>query len=106
MIKKLTSSRLLKDLDLLNLVKNHNPDLLKLKIKDSRRIMQTIKKDIHFLSSKNIMDYSLLISIEDIHPKNIDEEIEVDHPTSVNQHTLFRNCSDGSISQSRFSNVG
>ena len=58
----------LKDLDLIRLQKIN---IFKLNISEDDRlnILETITKDVEFLSLNNLMDYSLLIGIEVVKPK-------------------------------------
>jgi hypothetical protein len=58
----------LKDLDLENLL---FMDHLKINIppEDARQIIITLNRDIEFLSSLNLMDYSLLLAVEEIDEK-------------------------------------
>jgi hypothetical protein len=57
------------DIDFENLVFRRK---LKLKIskRDSREIIETIKRDTEFLRSHGLMDYSILLGIEAVHPEN------------------------------------
>lgn len=58
----------LKDVDLENLVFMEH---LKIDIpsEDAEQIIITLKRDIEFLSSYNLMDYSLLLAVEEIDQK-------------------------------------
>ena len=58
----------LKDVDLENLVFMEH---LKIDIppEDAEQIIITLKRDIKFLSSYNLMDYSLLLAVEEIDQK-------------------------------------
>ena len=44
------------------------PKLVNLTLEDKRKLMHSISADIEFLSKHNIIDYSLLLSIEDCKP--------------------------------------
>ena len=46
--------------------------LLRLKIskRDSKEIIETIRRDTEFLRTHGLMDYSILLGIEAIHPNN------------------------------------
>ena len=56
----------LKDVDLLNLV---NKNLLSISIppEDALLISKTILRDTEFFKSQGIMDYSILLGIEEVH---------------------------------------
>lgn len=56
-------SHTLKDINLLNIKMNKN--ILKFKPDDAQRIIDTINRDVPILEKGNIMDYSLLLAIED-----------------------------------------
>ncbi len=58
----------LKDVDLENLIFMEH---LKIDIppEDAEQIIITLKRDIEFLSSFNLMDYSLLLAVEEIDEK-------------------------------------
>ncbi len=58
----------LKDVDLENLIFMEH---LKIDIppEDAEQIVITLKRDIEFLSSFNLMDYSLLLAVEEIDEK-------------------------------------
>lgn len=56
-------SSTLKDINLLEIKKSHN--LLKFTNADKKKIMSMIQKDVPLLKSGNIMDYSLLLAIEE-----------------------------------------
>lgn len=56
-------SSTLKDVNLLDIKKNEN--ILKFSPEDARNIMNTIRKDVPILKNGNIMDYSLLLAIEE-----------------------------------------
>lgn len=43
-----------------------NSDLVNIKLEDKHHIISMIKQDIAFLESNNLMDYSLLLAIEEI----------------------------------------
>ena len=43
----------------------HRPDLVNLLILDKRKLMLSIKQDVEFLAKHKLMDYSLLLTIED-----------------------------------------
>jgi len=55
----------LKDIDLENLL-NQDPLLVNMRLEDRRNLMRQLKKDVEFLKSKNLMDYSLLLAVEQI----------------------------------------
>ena len=59
---KMTSKTVRKDLDFLNDKKKHPRELSLAKI--NRVLIQTLRRDIHFLKQKNLIDYSLLLAIE------------------------------------------
>jgi hypothetical protein len=63
MTKNHKPSSTLKDINLLEIKKNIN--LLKFSIEDAENIMNTIKKDVPILTGGNIMDFSLLLAIEE-----------------------------------------
>lgn len=52
------------DNDLRNL-KCHDPELINITLDDKRKIMMAIKSDVEFLTVNNLVDYSLLLTIED-----------------------------------------
>jgi len=56
-------SSTLKDINLLEIKKNEN--ILKFNLADSQSIINTIRKDVPVLKEGNIMDYSLLLAIEE-----------------------------------------
>ena len=62
--KELTSKLVLKDKDLLAL-QNRNPRIFNLSLLDRRRILKIIESDAKFLESHYLMDYSLLIAVEE-----------------------------------------
>jgi hypothetical protein len=55
----------LKDQDLQNILKFKEPNLINISLEDKRKIIKSLKEDIGFFASQNIMDYSLLLSVED-----------------------------------------
>lgn len=55
----------MKDQDLRHILLFKDPNLINISIEDKRRIIQSIKGDIEFFETNNIMDYSLLLSVED-----------------------------------------
>ena len=59
----------LKDVDLLNLVKKN---LLSISIppEDALLISKTILRDTEFFKSQGIMDYSILLGIEEVHVRS------------------------------------
>lgn len=59
----------LMDTDFENLVFRRK---LKLKFskKDSKNIIETIRRDTEFLRTHGLMDYSILLGIEAVHPQN------------------------------------
>lgn len=56
-------SHTLKDINLLNIKMNEN--ILKFKPDDAQKIIETINRDVPILEKGNIMDYSLLLAIEE-----------------------------------------
>ena len=63
--RKVGDSVVLKDIDLDNLL-NQDPLLVNMRLEDRRNLMRQLKKDVEFLKSKNLMDYSLLLAVEQI----------------------------------------
>ena len=63
-LNKLCMKNVLKDRDMLHILKFRQSSLINITIEDKKIIMNAIKADIDFLSSNNIMDYSLLIAVE------------------------------------------
>ena len=63
------SSEPLKDLDYLYLSRNFS-DVFKMNLNptDEEAILHLLESDSHFLSRSNVMDYSILIGIEEINP--------------------------------------
>ena len=59
----------LKDVDLLNLV---NKNLLSVSIspEDARLITKTIVRDTEFFQSQGIMDYSILLGVEEVYARS------------------------------------
>lgn len=55
----------MKDQDIKFLLNFKDFDLINVSLLDKRKIMFSIKSDIDFLASHNIMDYSLLLIVED-----------------------------------------
>ena len=55
----------LKDINIKQMLKKE-PDLVAFEHLDSIRLMRTLKKDVEFLRSMGIMDYSLLLGIEEV----------------------------------------
>jgi len=64
MTKDVKSSTTLKDVNLLRM-KELDPCLLDFKPLDRHNIMRNIKSDTEFLRDNNLMDYSLLLAIEE-----------------------------------------
>lgn len=64
-IKEICSQCVLKDNDLDALLKFKEPDLLNLSLNEKRRIMIALKADLGFLLRNNLVDYSLLLLVED-----------------------------------------
>ena len=63
------------DIDFENLVFRRK---LKIKIskRDSRDIIETIKRDTEFLRKHGLMDYSILLGIEAVHQRNRVEKVK------------------------------
>jgi len=64
MTKDIKPSTTLKDVNLLRL-KELDPAMLDFKPKDRLRILRSIRNDCEFLCENNLMDYSLLLAIEE-----------------------------------------
>ena len=65
-LDRLCREKVIKDQDLLYILNFKTPDLINLSIQDRRKMMQVIRADTELLRSFNIMDYSLLIAVEQL----------------------------------------
>lgn len=90
MQKKHKPSSTLKDINLLEIKKSHN--ILKFSPEDKACIMENIKRDVPLLKTGNIMDFSLLLAIEE----NPDYR---KHASSV-RNLINTNSSSGSMHNS------
>lgn len=63
--QKICKKNVLKDNDFLFVVKVRHPGLVNISFEDYNKVMKKLKKDSKFLMDNNIMDYSLLLAIED-----------------------------------------
>lgn len=64
-LRKFCENQTLKDQDLVYLLNSKTPNLIKISLESKRMIMRSIKRDAELLCDQGIMDYSLLLSIED-----------------------------------------
>ena len=65
------------------MVSKANPNFTSLSIVDQRLLRATIRKDVEFLRSEGLMDYSLLLAIETL-------EVRPTSSKDVHQHTINR----------------
>lgn len=63
-LQKITTSITLKDIELIKILRTY-PDILNLTLDDRMKLIKQLEKDSMFLRSQNIMDYSLLLAIEE-----------------------------------------
>ena len=63
-LRTLTEERVLKDNDLKELISVY-PNMINLSFADRMAVVQRLQSDADFLESQGIMDYSLLIAIEE-----------------------------------------
>lgn len=63
--KMICKNNCLKDNDLYFILNARHPNLINIHYRDYIKLMETLKRDTLFLQENNIMDYSLLIAIED-----------------------------------------
>ena len=82
----------LKDQDLLYLLKQFDSQLLCINQCDRRKIIQAIKADTQFLASKNIMDYSLLLAVEDISQKAQHEDGQLEDQDFIDDLMVKLDC--------------
>jgi len=73
----------LKDIDLVNYVRNHDSHLINLTLENRNVIIKQLERDTFFLESKGLMDYSLLLAIEEIR-KDDQEENSANLRGSIN----------------------
>jgi hypothetical protein len=72
-IKSYYSSLVLKDQDYRFITKFYRPNLVNISFQDKHNILNLVRRDVEFLSSQNIMDYSLFFVIEDTKEVNVEE---------------------------------
>jgi hypothetical protein len=63
--RQVCKEHVLKDSDFKFIMKVRHPNLVVVQCSDYFTLMENIKKDTQFLADNNIMDYSMLLSIED-----------------------------------------
>jgi hypothetical protein len=68
-----TANMVLKDLDFVNYVRNHDSDLINLKADDRLDLIKQLDADTSFLEVQGLMDYSLLLAIEEINQNQSDK---------------------------------
>ena len=96
-LQQLLKRQVCKDQDLLYLMQYRNQNMLNISLQDRRRMMNTIKDDIDYLESNNIMDYSLLVAVEDFgklkkfpDQRNINHEIQTTINEGRNDNNQFQ----------------
>ena len=62
--RMLTQQQVLKDRDLMYLQQFRQSDLINISMEDRRKIVYAIRHDVDFLEREGLMDYSLLLAVE------------------------------------------
>ena len=79
--QKALVEQIMKDEDLTKFTRKMKPNLINITLTDRRKIIQSARNDVDFLESQGIMDYSLLLAVEEkhVHPTLL----EVGEPPSI-----------------------